>query len=231
MVAEKLPNCYATALGGCAGRRSAEHPISRALLLRLGAMEVEAPWLPGGRRSMTESTLKTRVLCEKHNGMLSPYDAEVCKLFDLIAASSRKELKGWHTLNGGHIERWALKLMFADVAAGKYHAPDGERRAEHPPIEWLRVLFEGAPMPARCGFHYCAKPCKEIDAAVAVGSFYNITPPHDRFPNTLHGVTVVLLGFWFVTSMAPLDVEGWSVDYRPTEFGSWDTSAGFRLAW
>jgi len=84
-------------------------------------------------------------------------------------------------------------------------------------------------MPAGCGFHYSAKPRKEVDATL--GTFYNITPPSDRFPNTLHGVTVVLLGFWFVTSIAPLDVEGWGVDYRPTEFGSWDTSAGFKFVW
>lgn len=178
---------------------------------------------------MTQSTLTARVLCEKHNEMLSPYDAEICKLFDLIAASNRKELKAWHTLNGSHIERWALKMLFADVAAGKCFSPDGERRAEHPPVEWLRVVFEGAPIPARCGFHYSPNPRTKIDAAV--GAFYNVTPPTDRFPNMLHGVTVALLGFWFVTSIAPLDVDGWGVDYRPTAIGSWTMSAGFRFVW
>lgn len=40
-----------------------------------------------------------------------------------------------------------------------------------------------------------------------------------------------MLGFWFVTTMAPLDLSGWKVEYRPRRFGSWDSQAGFRLDW
>lgn len=155
-----MSKCYAAEIGGCGGGLSREHPVSKCLLERLSALgdgaDIEAPWFARGRRrEMFESAMQTRVLCRDHNRLLSPYDTEACKLFDVILASSLKKLETWETLNGSHIERWALKMLFADVAAGKFkYSVPGNPAAENPPVEWLRVLFEGAPMPRGCGFHF-----------------------------------------------------------------------------
>ncbi len=100
-----MRECYASALGGCEGVISREHALSKTLLSRLGKMEVQARWLPGGRRPMTERSMVARVLCQAHNGALSPFDTEVGRLFDVVAASQRRQLDSWETMNGGLIVR------------------------------------------------------------------------------------------------------------------------------
>jgi hypothetical protein len=228
-----LPKCYAATLGGCGGRRdSEEHPLTESLLLRLGELEVEAPWMRGGRKHVTPATMTARVLCEVHNGKLSPYDSEICKLFDALLASQRKQLATWVTINGNHIERWALKVLFADLASAKIFHLDGTRPPKtHPDTDWLRILFDDQPMPSLCGLYYSEKPFRQTEPYAVLATFNNFTPEHDRFPETLYGMSVHLLGFNFTLALRPLDATH-NLIYRPLGFSSWGSeTAGIRMAW
>ena len=106
---------------------------------------------------------------------------------------------------------------------------DGTRPPkEHPPD--VRILFEGQPFPQRCGLHYSTTPFRKTDAVLA--TFNNFSPKHDRFPEMLSGISILLLGFYFTTNIAPIDADEHKLMYRPKAFSSWDSeTAGIHFEW
>jgi len=108
------PNCYARGLGDCSVEKSGEHFISRALLKTIenpGKIIIQGPaWLSNNEeRSVTANSLKSNILCRKHNSDLSGLDAvglQFCNYLRNIKAKQENL-----TLDRNTVERWMLKLL------------------------------------------------------------------------------------------------------------------------
>lgn len=117
-------HCYAEGLGGCSGKLSLEHFISRSLLLDLEptfTAEGLLPADPAVAAPASAASVASRVLCRTHNATLSEVDGAVvpflsaCRRFDqaLNSTAVRAETA---VVDGYMLERWLVKALLGLVA-------------------------------------------------------------------------------------------------------------------
>ena len=79
--------CFAGDLGGCSCKISAEHYVSDALLKKIGETNSVSglAWLPENEeRCIGNSSLTSKILCERHNRDLSVLDSEAAGFFEVL---------------------------------------------------------------------------------------------------------------------------------------------------
>jgi hypothetical protein len=107
---------------------------------------LQAAWLGTGQvKTIPARKFAAKVLCQRHNEVLSGLDNLAYKFFAfLVQLMPEKDVL---LLNGTEIERWMLKLL-----CGLW-ASSGVEHWE-PPKQWLDILFNSGSMPEGCGLHY-----------------------------------------------------------------------------
>jgi hypothetical protein len=225
--------CYAAPLNDCdGGSVTAEHYISRKLLLRFGnKFTVEGlPWL-NGPRELTESTMTAKVLCNRHNSALSPLDDAICNLYEVLLKAHQGHHVGARDFDGEDLERWALKVLLGLGASGNLLIEGQSERMEAPDL-YLRILFGREEMPEGCGFYYIGGHIPAFDAdCLSIG--VERYPAGDYEAGAVYGVTIRLLDFQFVTSITQRLAPGpQKLEYRPHGFILDDPERGrVRLQW
>ena len=218
--------CYAAELLDCdGGPTTREHAASEGLLERFGRTFVVKGTPHGEAVTRTPKSMAARVLCERHNGALSPFDTELQRLYDVCNDARDGKAIGWRTLNGHHIERAAIKFLFANAASGIMRPKDGEPPTKIiPDLAWLRLVFDGERFGAFCGFYLVDEPA-DPDAEFRVT--YNTTNNDHPNPDALSGVTMQLVDLVFRVSLIPfVDYTG----YRPATVPLQD-NGGVNFTW
>lgn len=161
------PGCYAQRLCDCRGPVNGEHVVSRSLL--------EAVWQGerGGRvhgltflRSTPDNpvvigikALTAKILCTGHNSDLSPFDAEITKLFNAKERLLLSEINGDPVgvnayVSGDSIERWMLKTMCNGLFSGNFPVPFvNSFEGQLPSDECVQVIWRNARFPAEHGIY------------------------------------------------------------------------------
>jgi hypothetical protein len=128
------PRCYARMLGNCSEKISNEHFISRCILEKLGKYHriSNVGWF--GRdinfKEITAGSMKAKVLCKRHNELLSYLDNEVSKFFSELINAFSDNNKNYEyqkaTISGDYLERWFLKTLLGALSSG-YLLRNGSR--------------------------------------------------------------------------------------------------------
>ena len=207
------PNCYARALGDCSARINREHYVSSSVLSDVA--EGEASVLvqnlgfqqkKGELEGRGISSLVARVLCEKHNEALGPFDATGCGLFaamdrinSTIASPVRQELV---TMIDGHcLERWMLKTLCGGLYSGNLPTPDGRMKGICPPRLWLDALYRDGDLPVGQGLYLKAgSPGVAFSTEPMV---LKLKAEVDQ-ANIIIGLTTWLFNFEFILVLATL---------------------------
>lgn len=147
------PRCYASPLCDCSKKISREHYISKVVMDALGDVHVVsgASWLVRDEESapLPAQALGSKVLCTRHNKLLSPIDRAVIPFFEaLLRAFSVLESNlvlpsQETTVSGDQLQLWLLKSLCGFLASGEY-TPGGIGTAMAIPDEWLQLLFNQA---------------------------------------------------------------------------------------
>jgi hypothetical protein len=146
-----LTGCYASSLGDCSERLSREHYFTEGVVrLFPNADRLTVIGPPGGRRGhrprkLSAGQFHERILCGRHNSILSPIDDTAIWFFGGIAKALERPRtdEPLRYVNGLAFERWLLKVTCGVLAA------QGLPVAE----QWLRVLFCNQPMPHPWGLY------------------------------------------------------------------------------
>lgn len=111
-----MRKCYAHTIGNCSGKLSREHLISRSILDEIVTLEGSKD-IPS--MSLNRDSITAKILCQKHNAELSPFDAEAAKIANALVMPRtgmrqgevlRRRDQGEITyLNGLYLERWFAK--------------------------------------------------------------------------------------------------------------------------
>lgn len=154
-----VTGCYAAALSDCDGRLSREHYVADAVLRMVASQPVMAGFR-GGRSIVGAANMVAKVLCQRHNEMLSPLDGLAKRWVEALRAffpgmhrSTHRPGDGRVLFHGDDIGRVLLKTLCA-ISAGR--VPVGDHLpppAWTPPESWLRILFDDAAWPEGWGLH------------------------------------------------------------------------------
>ncbi len=117
-------NCWASELGNCSAKQSREHYISKALWPN-GTVTIRGfEWLGGQTKTIGVDSLTSKILCERHNNLLSPLDSEAARVIHTIGeifvlnekrGKTKLSKQYWkvqtYAANGGLFERWVAKYL------------------------------------------------------------------------------------------------------------------------
>jgi hypothetical protein len=117
------PQCYLAASRDCSLKKSGEHYISASVIKALGGQFTISgfPWQEiGEERAVGINSLRSNVLCKRHNEALSPIDAAAERFFrilqsimeDIFRASGELEGTVWYLVSGEMLELWLTKTLF-----------------------------------------------------------------------------------------------------------------------
>jgi len=142
------PKCYARILGNCSKKISNEHFISKCILEKLGkyhrisnvgwfSRDINFKEIPAG-------SMKAKVLCKRHNDLLSYLDNEANNFFsELINALNDNKNYKYHeaNINGDYLERWMMKAFLGALSSG-YLLRNGLRILKNSfPDKLIRELY------------------------------------------------------------------------------------------
>jgi hypothetical protein len=150
------PKCYASALEDCSEGISGEHFISAAVLKLLSdeSFQVsDVAWLPdGGSAILRVSSLKSNVLCRRHNIALTTLDTVARDFFGFLMSYDGTSAQ--ILIPGLDIERWLLKVLCGLLSSRvSQFAGETVPRLE-PTLDMLRTLFLAVPFPQDHGLAY-----------------------------------------------------------------------------
>jgi hypothetical protein len=218
--------CYLAQTQDCCPKISKEHYISHAVLKTIpgGLMVSGAPWLPADvREEMNATTLRAKVLCERHNKALSPLDKEAGRLFRIISGIY-EEFKGnsssaetsWHLCSGEMLEFWALKVMFGSHRGGIAASMGVPIRTSHRlDAVGLATVLSSRQLAEPRGLYVSALPER---TARMVGPGVKVVPVGTHDPPRIGGVEIGIHGLDFDVVFDPSAVVGTRVAqsaYRP----------------
>lgn len=116
--------CFLHELGDCCDQISREHYVSAAVLkavapnkdLRVGGLAWQKPMVIQG---IGAASLQAKILCRKHNSLLSSLDSEAGRFSDTVISTDNESqpFESEATFDGSMIERWMLKTLLSTSAA------------------------------------------------------------------------------------------------------------------
>jgi len=209
------PGCFLSSTNDCGEKISREHYISASVLSEIDdIINLEGvSWLPPKKpKKLRISSLTSKVLCQRHNESLSPLDKNATEFFRALKNFTQASFDGPEKviiLNGRDLERWMLKAIYGLLTSKSLQQQYGisiqgvidkrcvELLYDLVPFEkgrglFIRTAYPG-PMPAKR--HLMVKPLLKI---------------HKR---TLQGMEFNVLGYDFLLTTCPINVEGG--EFRP----------------
>ncbi|MBN2474594.1 MAG: hypothetical protein JXB62_08295 [Pirellulales bacterium] len=151
-------------MADCSTRISREHFISHSLIREIEKTSLPGeririegfPWQTGGRlHEVSPTVLASKVLCERHNNLLSPLDSiggSLFRAFHQIHTDfhSNPRPRQYYLFNGHDIERWLLKTLLGVIASGN---TTNIPRQSRPPKHYFDCLFHAERLPASWGLY------------------------------------------------------------------------------
>jgi len=128
------PACYLARTNNCSTGRSREHYVSEAILKRFEQLSVSGmPWQNRDQaQTLPGNALVANILCERHNGALSPIDSMGLRAFDAFISAADYAVHQRHSgrashflISGEALELWMFKLM-AGIHFGGIAKADGK---------------------------------------------------------------------------------------------------------
>jgi hypothetical protein len=209
-----MTECWATSIEGCSDQISREHTISASLFLEEDIFVQGFDWCLEEPKKIGLASLTSKILCTKHNSLLSPLDQAGSKAFATLRDSTRIRMirnrsRGpWntaikHSINGKLLERWFLKTLINLC----YHRdfPIGEELiAGRPDRRLVRISFGLEEFKGHEGLYSVAKPGLETvwEDRVAFKPLRRDNHPLEGGLFFFRGLIFIL---WFGASEPPKD--------------------------
>lgn len=119
------PRCYLAPSANCSRELSREHYITRALIARPGLKVRGMPWQAEEVLQISPDALTSKVLCRRHNAVLSPLDDHALRIYEALDTARTHATKRSlsrrnyaNLLSGEALELWAIKTLAGLLASG-----------------------------------------------------------------------------------------------------------------
>ena len=184
-------------------------------------------WQDDQPRMLPVATLESKILCEKHNNLLSDLDAEATRIFKFIGDAlltlqerqrkppvKKELLPQKYQANGQLFERWCAKTLIdfvcVDKSTTQWHGTDNPMLA--PPIEILKAIYGHAKFHHPMGLYLAQESTHKLQdvlrEALAVDPRFH---PED---GGLLGAFIEFRDFRFLIWLTPEPFEGFMTETR-----------------
>jgi hypothetical protein len=147
-----MDRCWASSISECDGKLSREHLISKSLFLTNVITVKGYPWCKDEEITIGLPNLTSKVLCQKHNKLLSEVDKLGATAFSILRDISklsniRSKIKPrrWNIkrnrINGFILERWFLKTLINISYSGKDAIGINNNDSSYVPIELIEICY------------------------------------------------------------------------------------------
>jgi hypothetical protein len=159
-----MVECWASTLGSCNSKVSREHIISGGLFVEPIVRVQGFSWCKDDPKEIGLDSLTAKILCKKHNEMLSPVDDAGISAFTAFRemrriANVRKGLRprSWpvihHSINGIMLERWFLKTIINISLVSRDYSLGRVGSKNELTEDLVRIAFGLDPFPGRSGLY------------------------------------------------------------------------------
>lgn len=156
--------CWASPLDDCEGKVSREHYVSEAFFSSPTVQIQGLHWCKAEPKTIGISSATSKILCEKHNSLLSPLDAEAGLFMQAIRehlrltdARSKPRFAPFHikslSVNARLLERWLLKVLLNLSFGGALKIGLDGVQPGKASLRWVNVCFGRSPFEGRCGMY------------------------------------------------------------------------------
>jgi len=207
-----MSECWAAPLGDCVGKLSREHIITEGLLPQAGILIQGFPWCLDGPAKIGTANLTSKILCVKHNSLLSTADdagiamvTQFREFFRLGNVRSGMKSRRWHrvrlTTKGLELERWFLKTLINVAFGHKYPMlkPD-EAKHWRPSLNLVEIAFGLTRFEPRAGLYLIGG---NVGDTINVADKLQITTIRSRDDRRLVGASFTISSFRFVIYLKP----------------------------
>ena len=165
-----MKRCWARSLGSCGGKLSREHLWSNGLDDQPQLVVRGFPWCKEEAKVVGAAALTSKILCETHNGLLSPVDTEASTFFKQLGTAaglhverrSETQPDQWDVhetvVDGQLLERWFVKTAINLALVGRsdlrWHLTD-TALSEVPP-DFVKAAFGEVSLPPHMGLYAVA---------------------------------------------------------------------------
>ena len=196
-----MRECWAKGLQDCDGNISCEHIISECLLSEMIYVQGFS-WCKEEKKQIGAANFVSKILCKKHNQLLSPTDTEILKFVKSVKEFNRNrelfELQGFSLkripikfqIDGRLLEKWFCKTL-TNIAMVN------EKEALIPFEIILPYLFSDYSLEKPYGLSFAGKVGQELhmnDQIVAFPLFNETT----KSTKELAGGLFILRGFYLI---------------------------------
>ncbi len=224
---KQMVTCWAAGMGGCSNKQSAEHYVTRGLWTSSEIMISGFDWQKGQPKLLPVATLESKILCERHNNLLSDIDAEAIEVFgflgDALSALQRPQQKRSIKklllpkrlqADGKLFERWCTKTLIDFVCVEKSDAVwhDGGTPLLDVPLNILNWVFSLSGLQHPAGLYLAQEstdqPHEVLREALRVDPLFH---PQD---NGLIGAFLEFRDFRFLIWLTGEPFEGFATETR-----------------
>jgi hypothetical protein len=200
--------CWASSLGDCAAGISGEHYISRGIFEAKSVTVKGLPWCREKPIEIGLGSAVAKILCEKHNSALSNFDTEAATLSRFLEHNvlDNPLIETSISLDGRHIEKWALKT-FLNLGYMRALHP-GQEQNLIPPNYLVEHIYRGTPIPEGAGLYFISGPVNNRDFNSGIS--WNVIRNQKKMAIGIHevlGMVFVLFGIRFAISTEPGQAE------------------------
>lgn len=201
--------CYAAGLGNCSREISGEHYVSHGFLRQFSVSGIipsiaGLTFLGDETKSLPTDSLRSNILCKRHNEVLSGFDDVGSRFFSAIDRIDAAYIQNFrdannesYLFNGHDIERWMLKTLCGLGASGVASSATAPIRGWKPNPAWLSMLFLNQALP--CGWGLYCHNLHGSKASIIKRFQYNVlSHPGDG----VYGLMMTLNGKKFLLAMA-----------------------------
>lgn len=181
MTDERYPSrCWAQALDACSQKISREHLVSAALFPNTNSISVSGfPWCKGETKIISLSSFTSKILCTKHNSLLSPLDSAAGAAFKafndsalllnkrLSEESSKFKVRHFR-INGKLLERWLLKTLINLCSESGLLVGSKAEKPGIPDESLVRICFGLEHFAGKSGLYLAARVGAEINSGPAI---------------------------------------------------------------
>lgn len=168
--------CWAACLGGCSGKISREHIVSRSLFEGESIMVSGFSWCKDEEKEIGLSSLTAKILCVKHNNDLSDVDIAGAHAFDVLRemtmlSNVREKMKPrlWrvvnYTIDGSLLERWFLKTLINISLNSEYPIGKMAKIAGQPSESLVKIAFGHQAFTGKSGLYSAAHVGQKINSS------------------------------------------------------------------